>query len=133
MSIDLSAFETQEEGAWLDVLHPVTGAVLRDESGEAMRICLVGKDSKEFRKAQRAATQRRLRSRSKANRIDAESVELDAIEMLVACTKDWTGIGDNGAPLEFTPANVRAVYTRYVWLREQVDEFVDDRGNFIQG
>lgn len=132
MSIDLGQFEIGKDGEWLELLHPVTGELIRDEDDGLMRIELVGKDSKEFRKAQRAITSRRLKSRSKANRIDADALEHEAVDMLVACTKGWEGFADEGELLEFNPANVRKVYTKYAWIKEQVDEFVDDRGNFMQ-
>lgn len=133
MSIDLRQFETDNEGEWLDLLHPVTGELIRDENDVLLRVNLVGKDSKEYRKAQRAITQRRLKSRSKANRFDADAIEHEAIDILVACTKEWSGFAEEGEELEFNPANVRKVYTEYPWIKEQVDEFVDDRGNFMKG
>lgn len=132
MSMDLSQFETGSEGEWLELLHPTTGEILRDDDGKEAKILLVGKDSDEYRKAQRAATQRRLKSRSKKNVIDAESLEREAVEVLIACTKDWQGIGDKGEDLPCEPSNVRRVYSTYLWLREQVDEFVEDRGNFMK-
>jgi hypothetical protein len=94
---------------------------------------LVGKDSKEYRKAQRVITERRLKSRSKANRIDPEAIEHEAVDILVACTVEWEGFAEDGKELEFNKANIRRVYTNYPWVKEQVDEFVDDRGNFMQG
>lgn len=132
MSIDLSQFETGTEGEWLEVLHPVNGQIIRDDEGDPMRIKLVGKDSKEYRKAQRAITERRLKSRSKANRFDADSLEQEAIDLLVACTLEWEGFAEDGKELEFKPVNVRKVYSAHPWIKEQVDEFVDDRGNFMK-
>lgn len=132
MSIDLGQFETGTEGEWLEILHPVTGQPIDDEEG-ALRVELVGKDSKQYRKAQRVITERRLKSRSKANRFDADALEQEAIDILVACTLGWEGFADDGETLECNPSNVRKVYTKYPWLKEQVDEFVDDRGNFMKG
>ena len=132
MSIDLKQFETVNDGEWLELLHPVSGLPIEDEDGAKMRLKLVGKDSDEYRKAQRATTERRLKSRSKAQRFDADALEQEATDVLVACTKDMQGFADNGEDLEFNPASVRKVYTNYPWIREQVDEFVDDRGNFMQ-
>ena len=133
MGIDLNQFETGKEGQWLELLHPVTGQVIRDEQDEALSVKLVGKDSKEYRKAQRAITERRLKSRSKANRFDADAIEQEAIDILVACTLEWKGFASEGTELECKPSNVRKVYTDHPWIKEQVDEFVDDRGNFMQG
>lgn len=133
MSIDLGQFEAGTEGEWLELLHPVTGQPIEDEDGEKLRVELVGKDSKQYRKAQRTITERRLKSRSKANRFDADALEQEAVDILVACTIGWEGFAEGGEELEFKPANVRKVYTTHLWIKEQVDEFVDDRGNFMQG
>jgi hypothetical protein len=132
MSMDLNQFETGNDGEWLDLLHPVNGLPIEDEDGVKMRIQLVGKDSDEYRGAQRATTERRLKSRSKAQRFDADALEMEATDVLVACTKDMQGFALDGEDLEFNPANARKVFTRFPWVREQVDEFVDDRGNFMQ-
>ena len=132
MSIDLGQFETGSEGEWLEVLHPTTGEIIRDDEGTALRVKLLGKDSNEYRKAQRAATQRRLQSRSKKSMIDAETLEREAVEVLIVCTQDWEGLAEGGEDLPCTPENVRRVYSKYLWLREQVDEFVEDRGNFMK-
>ena len=72
-----------------------------------------------------------MKSRSKRNRIDAESIEAEAIEVLIACTLDWANVAFEGEVLECTKANIRKVYTAFPWVREQVDEFVDDRANFM--
>ena len=42
MSIDLSQFETANDGEWLEILHPVTGVPLVDDEGGEMKIKLVG-------------------------------------------------------------------------------------------
>ena len=134
MSNDLGQFETaKEDGEWLEVLHPVTGQVIRDSEDVALQICLLGKDSKQYRKAQRSITERRMKSRSKASRMNAEAIEIEAIDVLVACVTDWKGLGSDGVELVCNPANARKVFTEHLWLREQVDEFVDDRGNFMKG
>jgi len=134
MSNDLGAFETRNtDGEWLEILNPVTGDVIQDDDGKAMRFLLVGKDSPEYRKAQRAGTERRLKSRSKKNRIDADSIEREATEVLAACTKDFENVSLDGDELICTPISTRKIYTDYPWIREQIDDFVDDRGNFIEG
>ena len=128
MSIDLSQFETDESGKWLEVVHPVTGAPLTDEDGNTTAILLVGKDSKEYRQAQRKITARRLKPNRKAT---PDLLENEVMEVWTACTKDWRGIEEDGVELECTPANVRKVYAKYRFVAEQVEEFIEDRGNFI--
>ncbi len=55
------------------------------------------------------------------------------IDVLVACTLGWEGLGDKEGPLAFTPENARRLYIDYPVIREQVDNFVGNRGNFLNG
>jgi len=129
--IDLSKFDLSPEGEEMVVTHPATGAQLIDEStGEPVTITLVGRDSDEFRTAQRknidkrAAMQKRMMS--------FEEIEAEATDTLVACTKGWKHVGLDGEDLPFSAENARKLYTRYYWLREQVDVFVARRANFFR-
>ena len=43
------------------------------------------------------------------------------------------GLMENGQELDMTNPEVAVdVLTRFSWLREQIDEFVTDRGNFYK-
>jgi hypothetical protein len=135
--MDLSTLETTsvaEQGAAMEVQHPVTGAVLTDTSGAALTITLAGQDSERFRKAERRITNKRLASQAAGRRIalTSEGLETDAIERLVACTITWSGITLDGEAKDCTPENAREAYKRLPWLREQVERFVEDRANFLK-
>jgi hypothetical protein len=127
----LDITEAANAGQVMEVLHPATNQPLEDDEGEPVLITLAGIDSEVFRKAQRAATNRRLAVKGRT-KITADELEQDALEALVACTLDWSGIAIGGEVLECTKANVRKVYTEFRWLREQVDEFVGDRAGFLK-
>ncbi|MBP2495382.1 hypothetical protein ABID82_002285 [Methylobacterium sp. PvP062] len=135
--MDLSTLETTtvaEQGAKMEVQHPVSGAVLTDTSGAALTITLAGQDSERFRKADRAITNKRLATQASGRRValTSEGLEADSIARLVACTISWSGIEFGGSPKECTPDNVREAYKRLPWLREQVERFVEDRANFLR-
>lgn len=132
--LDLGSLDTRaasEEGAVMAVVHPVTGQPLTQEDGAAVTITLAGMDGDRFRKAQRAATDRRLKSPRRAN-VTAEDIERDGIETLAACTLAWTGLVLDGETLDCTVPNARKAYQRLPWLREQVDAFIGDRANFLK-
>lgn len=132
--LDLSQFDTvpaANQGQVMEVLHPATNQPLLDDEDNPVTITLAGIDSDVFRKAQRAATNRRLAMKGRT-KITADELETDALETLVACTLGWSGIGMNGEALECNHANIRKVYTEFRWLREQVDEFVGDRAAFMK-
>ena len=113
-----------EEGADLEIVHPRTGEPL------GIIISVVGADSPTYRsELHKLANKRAKRGRGVLN---SESIEADNIELLVACTRGWSGLDYKGAALAFSPANARMVYKDFVWLREQVDAFIGDRANFLK-
>jgi hypothetical protein len=90
--------------------------------------------SDRYRKADRRISNRRLATASTGRRVraTAEGIEADRLEVLVACTISWEGIGFDGGEKECTPENARAAYKKLPWLREQADAFIVDRANFLK-
>jgi hypothetical protein len=135
-AIDLENFDitaSAEKGAKMEVRHPATGEVLRHDDGRAFTITLVGRDSDRFMKLARAQSDRRLQQtmRSRSPMLTG-SVEKDDIELLVNATLEWDIIlGGKQPPSD--AKNYRDAYTRFRWLREQVDEFVGNRAHFSMG
>lgn len=136
MVLDLSTLDTlkaAEDGMTLEVRHPTTGAVLSNGDGRAVALILAGADSERSKRAERAATNRRLKMAGRRSAtITAEELEADALEVLAACTLGWSGFAVNGQELECTPANAKQLYGQYPWLREQADAFRSDRANFLK-
>lgn len=133
--MDLSQFTVDPENqtATLEIVHPGTGQVLRDEDGVAVTITLHGPDSKAVKSVERAWTNKRLAEgmRSKKATVSIEQIEDQAMAVDVAATVDWSGVAFDGEELECTPENIRKVYTRLPWIREQVEEFFNERANFL--
>lgn len=119
------------EGVIMQVRHPQTGEVL-EQNGEPVTITLLGTDSDAFEKVSDGAVNRRIKSAGRLLPL-AEEQRTIAIEMLVACTLAWKGIGiEDGKDLEFNKANAKIVYTKLKWLRIQADAFIGDKENFIK-
>lgn len=131
-SFDLGNMVPADEsvGEFLHLLHPGTGEPIYDETGEPVGINLLGKDSKEYRSSQRAISNRRLNRKGNAA-ITAERIEAEANEVLAKCTKSWKGIVLNGESLECNFNNAKNLYATVPWVKEQVDEFVAERANFL--
>lgn len=135
--MDLSDFDTiaaSDEGAWLSLQNPKTLTTLVDKEGKESRIRLAGIDSEIYKTGQRKAQNRRLsipRGRRNQN-MTAEELDAEALDLLVACTLEFENIQVDKKEMDATPANVRVVYTRFPWIREQVDQFIADRGNFLK-
>jgi hypothetical protein len=132
MSFDLNSLKPvmADDGAVLNIVHPET-----EELIDGMTITLLGQDSKVYRKLQMGKQQAALNRMAKGKKaidLDAEKLSEDSIEDLVKLTTAWTGFALDGKKLEFTPDNVRMVYTDWAWIKEQVQEFVGNRANFFR-
>ena len=126
--VDLSTLDVSaiaEQGAILNVTHPVSGQNL------GVSIRLAGADSEIYRKAMRAAAARRINSRRRSA-LTPEEMEQEALELLAKATLGWEGVVLDGETLPFSPENARRLYGRFPWIKEQVDLFIVDRGNFLQ-
>ena len=112
------------EGVWMELEHPVTGEPL------GVKIKLAGTDSDYYKKELRRQQNKRLKKGIR--NINAEELEAEAVELLVACTLDWEGVELEGQALECNPENVRKIYKKFPWIKEQVDAFINNRANFIK-
>lgn len=117
-----------EEGAELEVLDPVTSEAV------GVYIVLAGADSSVHRKATANLTKRRINGQKgfRAKGFDPEKAEAESIEILAACTLSWKGVQVDGAPLPCSRDNAIKMYTRFPWLREQVEQFISDRSEYLQ-
>lgn len=120
--------------ARMTILHPVTGEPLVDADGSPAWIDVHSADSAAAQKHHRAVQNRRLQSR--ARKITAEELEAEGIDLLAALTAGWRLLGLDGTPLDI-PCNRQNAAELYAepsaaWIREQVNAFAADRGNFLR-
>lgn len=134
--IDLAEFDVRsaaEQGAAMEIHSPVTGEVLRHDDGRPFTITVLGRDSERFLKLARAQSDRRIQATLRTRQPAATvSVERDDIELLVNATTGWDMVLGGEVP-KFSAEKCREVYTKYPFLREQVDAFVGNRANFLKG
>ena len=134
----LSPKTAAENGVPIVIRHPETNLPF----APSLTITVYGADSDTCKKIQRKQLNRRMemaqRSRTNKARITAEESENEGLDVLVACTKAWhTGERaelemNEGEWLPCTPENVRRVYEDLPWLKEQIDQEISDRTNFLQ-
>ena len=130
--VDLASFGAgPTDGSFMEVCNPATGEPLLTNEGDAVGITLLGRDGSAYRKTQRAITDRRLSKKGSSN-LTAERLESEANEILAKCTVSWVGMVYNGDPLECNYRNAKMLYDELPWLKEQVDEFVAERSNFLE-
>ena len=123
----LDLTKASNEGAWYTLKHPATGEEL---SG---RIKIVGKDSTKFTQMSEEFRRKTLEDMKSTKTMSQkmESAQEQSDTILVACTLDWEGMMLDGEDLPFTEANVRMIYSRFHWIKEQIDIAIADRSNFL--
>lgn len=133
--IDLKnlSVDPDNQTATLQVTHPVTFEPITDDEGNQVTIFLHGPDSAELKQVRRKWQNKQLNDSMKRRKmnISAEQLESQALEILITATKDWQHLAFEGEELPCTPANVRKIYTSLPWLKDQVDEFINERSNFL--
>jgi len=132
--MDLAKLNLTEQanlGATMEVVHPITGEPLLDSNGEKVTITLLGVDSTVMRQAMSDRAKKQLAAKSKQS-ISLDEAEKMSAELLAKITLSWSGLTENGQPIEFSYANAVDLYTKYSWIRQQVDSFTTDRANFYK-
>lgn len=128
--MDLSKLDltkSSNEGAWVELKHPTT------EEKLPMKVKVIGKDSDKFIEMSEKYSRSNLDD-LKANKTFEQRLEKSkeyADKLLINCTLEWDGIELDGKKLDCTPENVKLVYKRFNWIREQVDAAIADRANFL--
>jgi hypothetical protein len=103
---------------------------------EEVYIDLHSSDSDIARKHNRAVQKRLLDLSARGQRLrrTPEEIEAETTDLLVALTAGWNFRRGNGEPIPFSSDNARRLYdnpgARHI--RDQVDEFVSNRANFLQ-
>lgn len=117
----------------MPLVHPNTRQPLRTKDGEEAFIEIYSADSEAARKHNRSIQRRRLNMRGRG-RITPEELEAEGVELLAALTTGWRLVTLEGVELNvpYSQENARELYgaSSLAWIREQVDEFAADRGNF---
>jgi hypothetical protein len=123
---NLDVVASASKGAVLEVLHPTLYTKL------GIKITLVGADSDRFKNYRRDIQNKRLQETS-AMALNLDELEDQNLTLLATCTIGWDTMPVDGVDLPFTIDNAKKVYKRFPWLKEQVDNFIGTRANFIRG
>lgn len=134
--MDLSAYDLAKAGEKkLELLNPLGEPMIDEETSKPVSITLIGRESTRAEQRRVELSNRRLdrtlNAGSSRISLSTEGIEADALEVTVTCTVAWEGIIVDGERLECTPENARRVYKRFAWIREQVDQFITTRRNFL--
>ena len=131
MSIFAFKTDAADVGVDMTIRNPATGLPMDGET-----ITLLGRDSKVYRdhvaRRERALLDH-VNNTRKAPKLSHDQIKHQAIEDLVILTTGWNLTSEDGQPLPFSKEAARDIYAAHemAWLREQVEEFVGDRANFL--
>lgn len=124
----LDLTKSSNEGVWYTLKHPVNNDEL------PMKIKVIGKDSDKFIKLSEDFRRSTLED-MKTNKTSEQRIQVAkeyGDNILIACTLEWQGIELDGKKLDCTPDNVKLVYQRFGWIKEQIDTAIADRSLFIK-
>ena len=128
-SLDLSKFS--ENCATLHVQHPITTENMVDENGQDVTITLLGMESSIAQRITKARAQKHLNARK--SKQDLDEMRQFTISLLSKLVTASHGFTEDGVPIDLADeATAIRIFTKYSWLREQVDEFLMDRANFYK-
>lgn len=133
--MDISKFSVDPDNqtSKMVLLHPITNAPLADDDGNEASIMLHGPDSTAQKEVKRKFQNKAIKDgvKRKSLNISTEQIEAQAIALDVAATAGWKNISIEGEEFEYSPENAKILYRDYPWIREQVEEFIADRSNFL--
>lgn len=117
------------------VKNPTTLEPLTNEDGSEMTITVYAPHTKEYKAAVHEQTNIRLKQmQTKGNKsaaITAEELEAAAIKMLAKTTKTWN-ITFGGEKPGFTVEAAKGLYQDVYWIKDQIEEAVDETEVFTQ-
>ncbi|WAJ31151.1 hypothetical protein [Antarcticirhabdus aurantiaca] len=123
---DLSKiYDRQDEGADLDILHPVTQKPI------GLTVKVLGYQGVKMRACQNEVTNERIRNPKRFR--SAEALERQAQEQIAAAVAGWTwadGVTLNGERPEATPENVLGLMKTLPFVADQIDSFAANMANF---
>lgn len=128
---DLNLTEIANDGELMELLHPTKKTPLVGKSGNPMGITFLGYDSDKAKKI-RMKTMNEGLNRKASSKVTAEELETRSIKHIARLAVSWQGITEEGKELEFSFEALVKLLTKYSWMKEQCDEFIGDRGNFLK-
>ena len=122
-----------DDGVPMTIRHLETGLPM-----DGQTITLLGTDSRAYRehvaKRENSIAQQAWGSHGKMPKGFLDSMKQRALDDLVVLTVGWTLDGIDGNPVEFSKEAARELYSDagMAWLRDQAEEFVKERANFLR-
>ena len=130
--MDLSDLKPKSDSIVVELVHPVTQEPLADKKCP-MTITVYGPYSKHYKDAIHEQTNKRIAKSQKTKKVSFTSEEVEAygLELLSKVTKEWNILLGGKCP-ELSVGSATEIYTDFPWIREQVEEAINDTASFMK-
>lgn len=131
--MDLKDLTPKSDVVVVEIKHPATGEVLKNDDKSPMTITMFAPHSKEYKKVLHEQTNKRLKQMQskKSQDITAEDLEEAALEALAKTTKEWS-ITFGGEQPKLTVAKAKEIYDEVFWIKNQLEGAVADSLDFMK-
>jgi hypothetical protein len=131
--MDLLDFKPKSDTIEVILNHPATLEPILKADGTEMSITVYAPHSKVYKDALHEQTNRRLQKAQKTKKFSmtSEEVEQSSLEVLARVTKEWDIVlGGKTPKLDIQSAT--ELYRDYPWIKDQVEEAVNDNASFLK-
>jgi hypothetical protein len=140
-SFDLDAMDTttlSERGVAFQIMRlDKPTEPLKNRDGSAVMITVLGPDSAKYRHHQNLAVRKRVEEQAASGSpsiVQTPEQQLaDAVNLMAAITTEWTLKNASNEPIPCTHEAAVALYTHFPAIRDQIDQKVSRRANFLVG
>ena len=133
-TFDLMNFDTvkgSEEGAKCYLCNPATGEEII-VGGERIWVSLKGPDSEDYIRESNKIANKRYKTARKNGDLMAEAVDQDNKSLVAKMITGWSDkLRMKGEDIPFSKDNARQIVFTYPWIYNQLNDFLGNRGNFI--
>lgn len=133
MDLDLDDFNPTDAPVKMTLTDPRTGVELMHD-GKPVTILVNGPESPIMREHERGMQNRRLKIAATTGRVmlDAATIETELNARVAKAIAGWDNLYASGAPIEYSAAAALDLVSKRIWIRDQVDAFYSNRGNFYR-
>lgn len=129
--MDLKDLTPDSETVTCVIKHPVKAEPLKNDDGSEMEIELYAPYSDEYKKVMFQQQNKRIsKAKNGSISVTAEELEDSALDLLSKITKSWN-ITYGGEKPKLSESKAKEVYKEVFWIRQQLDEAVDNSLAFM--
>lgn len=133
--MDLNKLEKSSDTVIVELLHPIDfSPLMLDDGVTPMSVEVYGKFSDKYKqiqtKFQDARLKRAQRSGGRAP-VSAAEIAAERMQLVVSCVKSWNIVVDGKTP-DITPSSVQEIFERLPWVRDQVEEAMEETQRFLK-